>query len=90
MYLLTVSLAPPAVPPVGLSTEILVDLLWSHTTVADEIEHIRATGGAHGIDVSVFAVAPDPAAAGSRLRQVVQRAIDLNPALSGWRLLPQD
>ena len=67
---------------------LLVDTLWAAARARDRVEHISVRARKDRIDIGVFAIAPDRAAACAVAYDVVTRALAMSPRLRRWTVAP--
>jgi hypothetical protein len=81
MQFIAISLISPAA--VDIDPEVVVGVLWAHSSSQDGLQHVRARAGPGRVDVAFFLTAETPAAALHTAQQLCRRATNASTLLRG-------
>jgi hypothetical protein len=84
MWLTRVTITPRYRTTPALDAALLVDAIWAGVVAADRVEHITALRRPGRIEIGVFTLPLDDAAAFAAVRTVVERALLRSPLLRQW------
>ncbi|GIG60998.1 hypothetical protein Lfu02_53700 [Longispora fulva] len=84
MHLVTLALVHP--DPAELEPSTVTEILWSHTTPADGVEHVRTRVRSDRYDIAVFLIADGEEQALATARDLCDRAVAASPILRSCRL----
>jgi hypothetical protein len=88
MLMSLVRLVPPSTGTGTLTAAVVSDLLWSHVTPADAVQHLHACAGAGRIEVAVFTLALNQSVSDITACVICLRAVERIPVLQRWWVVP--